>query len=159
MLKIIAISLLVLMLTSISTSTSYAKFIKEDFEITDFGLKEGNPYLNVVGKAGQSFPVECEDECYYAYIFDTNKGKYAILIQSNLENNPKPAYGVSKFEAKSIKQGEEFNLPTTSAKHKFSQHTAELVAKGLGITKVSHVYALYLDAGDPTTIGKIWSSK
>ena len=159
MLKLLTIAILIISTISVATTTSFAKFIREDFEITNFGLKDGNPYIQVQGQAGKSFPEECDDECYYAYLFETDKGMYAILVGSNLEDPPKAAYGVEDFKAKSIKEGEEYDIFDVSADHKFSGNTAEFLPKDLKINNVKHVYTMYLDNGDPTTIGKIWSSK
>lgn len=159
MIKILVIAVLVIVVTSLTTTSAYAKFIHEDFEITNFGLKDGNPYIDVVGQAGQSFPEDCDDSCYYAYLFETDKGMYAILAGSNLEDPPKASYGVEHFKATSIKEGEEYDIDDVSANHRFSEHTAEFIPRDLEINQVSKVYTMYLDAGDPTTIGKIWSSK
>lgn len=164
MLKLLAVAVLAISVISVTATTSFAKFIREDFEITDFGLKDGNPYIQVQGQAGQSFSEDCEDECFYAYIFETDKGKYAILVQSNQDDPPKPSYGVADFKAASIKEDEKYDfslLSEHSAGYKFSGHTAEFVPKDLVINNVSHVYTMYLDAGcDPTCMqGKVWSSK
>jgi hypothetical protein len=164
MLKFLTIAIIVISVIGVTATTSFAKFIREDFEITGLGLKDGNPYIQVQGQAGQSFPVECQDECFYAYIFETDKGKYAILVQSNLNDPPKASYGVAEIKAATIKENEKYDfslLSEQSADYKFSGHTAEFVSKNLDINNVSHVYTMYLDAGcDPTCMqGKIWSSK
>ena len=52
------------------------KFNEGDFMIKDFGIKDGNPWLTVEGKAGGSTPQNAS--LIYAYAFVTDNGTYAV---------------------------------------------------------------------------------
>ena len=52
-------------------------FSKNDFMIKDFGIDgDGNPFLTVEGKAGESIPQT--ENTGYAYVFLTNNGTYSV---------------------------------------------------------------------------------
>jgi hypothetical protein len=53
------------------------KFNKADFMIKDYGMdKDGNPFLNVEGKAGGTVPQK--ENTGYAYVFVTDNGTYGV---------------------------------------------------------------------------------
>jgi len=53
------------------------KFDKADFIIKDFGIgDDGNPFLTVQGKAGETVPKE--ESLGYSYVFVTDNGTYAV---------------------------------------------------------------------------------
>jgi hypothetical protein len=45
---------------------AFAVFHREDFMITDFGLINGVPFMELQGQPGRSFSVDGGDESYYA---------------------------------------------------------------------------------------------
>jgi hypothetical protein len=53
------------------------KFDEADFIIKDFGIgDDGNPFLTVEGKAGETVPQE--ENLGYSYVFVTNNGTFAV---------------------------------------------------------------------------------
>ncbi|CAN5526383.1 hypothetical protein BH18THE1_BH18THE1_14780 [soil metagenome] len=54
-----------------------AQVNEADFKITDFGIKDGIPWLSVEGKAGGSKPDNASQ--IYAYAFVTDKGIFGVV--------------------------------------------------------------------------------
>ena len=48
-----------------------------DFKINDFGIINGNPWIIVEGKAGDSIPQNAS--LIYAYVFVTDNGTFAVM--------------------------------------------------------------------------------
>ena len=69
---VITITLSLSILLVIYVPQAYGVFHREDFIITDMGLKNGIPYITVQGEAGRSFSVDMGDESFYAYTFVTD---------------------------------------------------------------------------------------
>ena len=79
-------------------------FDKKDYMITNFGLKSGNPFITVQGKAGGSYDTSCGDECWDGYVFATDKGTFQISVAEG--GGSKPYYGADQIKVNSIKVGE-----------------------------------------------------
>jgi len=62
-----------------------SKYNEADFKIKDFGIKDGNPWLTVEGKAGGSTPQNAS--LIYAYAFVTDNGTYAVTSHG-VEDSP-----------------------------------------------------------------------
>lgn len=142
---------------------AFALFFKEDFQITNFGLKNNNPFIQVQGQAGRSFATDCGDECYYSYVFVTDQGTLADSIAGD---DNKPYYGVDHFVNTSFKVGDCVEHKIATGTYKFSGNTALYIPKNLKFNSISKVYALHITADDPDSkcksgehIYKIFSSK
>jgi hypothetical protein len=83
---------------------TFAVFFNEDFQIVNFGLKNGNPFIDVHGKTGHSFSTGGENETYYAYIFVTVEGKFSSIVALDDSGaKTKPSYGVNQVEVTSFR--------------------------------------------------------
>jgi hypothetical protein len=145
---------------------AFAIFHREDFIITDIGLNNGVPFMELQGQPGRSFSVGGGDESYYAYTFVTDKGIFATSVALNEDGN-KPYYSVDHFDIKKFQIGECVNHKTaTGGEPKFTGNLAMYIPKEIVITNVSKAYALQIIADDPDDdcdsgehIYKIFSSK
>jgi hypothetical protein len=161
---LIILSLGLLAGINLITSDALAIFHKEDFQITNFGLKDGNPYIQVQGQAGRSFSTDCGDECYYSYVFVTDQGTLASSVAN--DDDTKPYYSVDHFGNKSFKIGDCIIHKTATGNYKFSGNTAEYIPKNLIFNTVLNVYAIEITLDDPDDrcstgehVYKIFSSK
>jgi hypothetical protein len=80
LITLITISLLTLGTTSVSNRVdadpvSHSN-LDENFTITDFGIHNHNPYLNVLGQAGGTLGYWLDD-LEFAYMFHTDKGLFS----------------------------------------------------------------------------------
>ncbi len=144
---------------------AFAVFHREDFLITDIGLNNGVPFMELQGQPGRSFSVSGGDESYYAYTFVTDKGIFAASVALNEDGN-KPYYSVDHFDIKNFQIGECVNHKTATGEPKFKGNLAMYIPKEIVITNVSKAYALQILADDPDDdcdtgehIYKIFSSK
>ena len=67
----------ILIVGSNSALATIVQFNERDFEIRDFGFKDGTPWLTVTGNAGGSKPDNASQ--IYAYAFVTDKGIFAVV--------------------------------------------------------------------------------
>lgn len=144
---------------------AYGVFHREDFIITDMGLKNGNPFMTVQGEAGRSVSVDMGDESFYAYTFVTDKGVFASSVALGEDEN-KPYYSAEGFLVEKFELGACLEDNDVTGEPKFSGKTVEFIPKGLTIQNVSKVYALQVTSDDPDDdcqsgnhIYKIFSSK
>jgi hypothetical protein len=146
-------------------SNAYAiTFDKKDYMITNFGLKSGNPFITVQGKAGGSYDPSCGDECWDGYVFVTDKGTFQISVAEG--EGSKPYYGADQLKVNSIKSGECLLTKTAHGKPSFSGNTAEYTDHNLSFGKVNKAYTMQVSADDPDSkcitgfhIVKIFSEK
>ena len=144
-------------------SNTYAKIDTKDFMITNFGLKGGNPFITVQGKAGGSTDPSCADECYEAYVFVTDKGNFEATVTSG---ESKPYYSADQFKVNSFKVGECLHTKTAHGKGSYSGNTVEYVDHNLSFGKVNKAYTMHVTSDDPDSkcstgehINKIYSEK
>ncbi|MDQ3084430.1 MAG: hypothetical protein M3Q77_06405 [Thermoproteota archaeon] len=155
----------IILFSALSISNAYAVFHREDFLITNMGLNNGVPFMELQGQPGRSFSVDGGDENYYAYTFVTDKGIFAATVSLD-EDGDKPYYGVDRFDIKKFQIGECVNHKTATGEPKFTGKLAEYIPKEIIFTNVSEAYALQIIADDPDDdcetgehIYKIFSSK
>ncbi len=161
----LSIALSVTLLLVFYFPQAYGVFHREDFIITDKGLKNGNPFMTVQGEAGRSFSVGGGDEMFYAYTFVTDKGVFASTVALGEDDNT-PYYGVDRFEVNKFEIGACLGEGTATGEPKFSGKTAEYIPKELVFGNVSKAYTLQVTSDDPDDdcetgqhIYKIFSSK
>jgi hypothetical protein len=149
---------------SLFSSNAFAVFNAADFQITNFGLKNGHPFIEVQGQAGRSFSVSGGDESYYAYTFVTDKGTFSSTVTA--DTNTKPYYGTNHIEVGAFKPGACITEKISSGSPLFSGKFAEYVPKALTFAKVSHAYTYQVSMDDPDDkcpsgqhIVKVFSSK
>jgi hypothetical protein len=159
----ITLSLSILLVTYVPQA--YGVFHREDFIITDMGLKNGIPYITVQGEAGRSFSVDMGDESFYAYTFVTDKGVFASTVAVD-EDGTSPYYGVDGFKIDKFEVMACLEDGTATGEPKFSGKTVEYVPKKVTIDNVSKAYAIQVTSDDPDDdcqsgnhILKIFSSK
>ena len=70
------IGVIAVLIVGPSSALAQNNFNEADFKIKDFGIKDGNPWLTVEGKAGGSTPENASQ--IYAYAFVTDNGTYAV---------------------------------------------------------------------------------
>jgi len=70
------IGVIAVLIVGPSSALAQNNFNEADFKIKDFGIKDGNPWLTVEGKAGASTPENASQ--IYAYAFVTDNGTYAV---------------------------------------------------------------------------------
>lgn len=133
--------------------------------ITDIGLDNTVPFMELQGQPGGSFSISGGDESYYAYTFVTDKGIFADSVALN-EDGYKPYYGVDHFDIKEFQIGEFVNHKTVTGEPKFRGNLAMYIPKDIVITNVSKAYTLQIIPADPDDdcdsgehIYKIFSSK
>ena len=144
---------------------SYAiTFDKKDYMITGFGLKGGNPFITVQGKAGASYDSSCGDECWDAYVFVTDKGTFQVTTSEG--GASKPYHSADQIKVNSIKLGECLQTKTAHGKPSFSGNTAEYTDHNISFGKVNKAYAMQVSADDPDSkcstgyhVVKIFSEK
>ncbi len=163
--NLVIIVLVLGLLSIICVPNAFAVFHREDFIITDIGVNNGVPFMDLQGQPGRSFSVSGGDESYYAYTFVTNNGTFAASVALD-EGGNKPYYSADHFDIKKFQIGECVNHKTSTGEPKFSGKKAEYVPKEAIITNVSKAYTLQIIADDPDDdcetgehIFKIFSSK
>ena len=144
----IAITISVSLLLVFYLPQAYGVFHREDFIITDMGLKNGNPFMTVMGEAGRSVSVDMGDESYYAYTFVTDKGVVASTVALG-EDESKPYYSADGFEVETFEIGACLEDSDLTGKPKFGGKTVEFIPQGFTIQNVSKVYALQVTSDDP----------
>ena len=144
---------------------AYGIFHREDFIITDMGLRNGNPFMTVQGEAGRSVSVDMGDESFYAYTFVTDKGVFAASVALGEDENS-PYYSVDGFVVDKFEVGACLEDGTASGEPLFSGKTVEYIPKDIVIEEVSKAYAMQVTSDDPDDecqsgqhIYKIFSSK
>ena len=70
----------ILFLGSLATLAYAVTLHEKDYIITNFGIKNGNPFITVQGTAGGSYDPSLGDEGYQAYVFDNDKGTSEISV-------------------------------------------------------------------------------
>ncbi|MBA3749721.1 MAG: hypothetical protein H0X03_02260 [Nitrosopumilus sp.] len=163
--KLLLILLGVMFFSSLLNSNVYAVFYPEDFQITNFGLKNGHPFVEVQGQAGLSFSVGGGDETYYAYTFVTDKGIFSSTVSLG-SSDTKPYYSTAHIEVSAFKEGTCINEKISSGSPLFSGKLAEYIPKTVVFNEVSKAYTYKVTADDPDNecpsgqhIEKIFSSK
>ena len=153
------------LLFTICVPNAFAVFHREDFLITNIGVSNGVPFMELQGQPGRSFSVSGGDESYYAYTFVTNNGIFAASVALDEDGN-KPYYSADHFDIKKFQIGECVNHKDATGDPKFSGKKAEYVPKQTVITNVSKAYTLQIIADDPDDdcetgehIYKIFSTK
>src|SRR4029078_3992 len=128
---------------------AYAVTIHEkDYIITNFGIKNGNPFITVQGTAGGSYDPSLGDEGYQAYVFDTDKGTFEITVAESGSN--KPHYSTDQILDKVIKLNEcLIKNRETHGKPLFENNKVSYVDPNLNITKVNQVYTVQVISDDP----------
>ncbi|VFJ12546.1 hypothetical protein [Candidatus Nitrosocosmicus franklandus] len=161
----IAFSLSIALVFYFLPQQAYGVFHREDFIITDMGLKNGNPFMTVQGEAGRSFSVDMGDESFYSYTFVTDKGIFAASVALGEDENS-PYYSVDGFEVDTFEVGACLEDRTASGEPRFTGNTAEYMPEDLVIENVSKVYTIQVTLDDPDDdcqsgqhIYKIFSSK
>jgi hypothetical protein len=138
----------ILFLGSLATSTYAIILHEKDYIVTNFGMKNGNPFITVQGTAGGSYDPSVGDEGYQAYIFDTDKGIFEITVAESSSN--KPHYSTDQILAKVIKLNEcLIKNRETHGKPLFENNTVSYVDPSLNVTKVNKVYTVQVISDDP----------
>ena len=144
---------------------AYGVFHREDFIITDMGLRNGNPFMTVQGEAGRSVSVDMGDESFYSYTFVTDKGVFAASVALGEDENS-PYYSVDGFLVDKFEIGACLEDRTATGEPRFNGKTVEYIPQDLVIENVSKAYAIQVISDDPDDdcesgqhIYKIFSSK
>ncbi len=161
---LLLLSIGTILFISLLNSNAFAVFYPSDFQITNFGLKSGHPFMEVQGQAGRSVSVSGGDETFYSYTFVTDKGIFSSTVA--LGEGNKPYYGANHIEVGAFKVGACIVEKISSGSPSFSGKFAEYLPKSLVFNKVSKVYTYEVSADDPDDkcksglhIMKIFSSK
>jgi hypothetical protein len=120
---------------------------EKDYIITNFGMKNGNPFITVQGTAGGTYDPSVGDEGYQAYVFDTDKGIFEITVAESSSN--KPHYSTDQILAKVIKLNECLIKKGTHGKPLFENNTVRYEDPNLNFTKVNKVYTIQVILDDP----------
>lgn len=144
----IAITFLMSVLILFYIPQAYGVFHREDFLITDLGIRNGIPFMTVQGEAGRSFSVDKGDESYYAYTFLTDKGVFASTVAVD-EDGTAPYYGVDSFKTDKFEIMSCLEEGTTTGEPRFYGKTVEYIPKELVIGNVSKAYAIQVTLDDP----------
>ncbi len=130
------------------TSLAYGmKLNEKDYTITGFGMKDGNPFITVLGTAGGSYDPSMGDEGYEAYVFGTDKGIFQITVSVGSSN--KPYYSVGHILTKEIKLNECLLTEGTHGKPQFDNNTIEYIDHNQNFTKVNKAYTIQVTSDDP----------
>lgn len=127
---------------------AYGIFHREDFVITDYGVKNGNPFMTVQGEAGRSVSVDMGDESYYAYTFVTDKGVFASTVALGVDES-KPYYSADSFQVEKFEIGACLEDGDLTGTPKFSGKTVEFIPQDFTIMNLSKVYTLQVTSDDP----------
>lgn len=138
----------ILFLVSLATIAYAITFHEKDYIVTNFGVKNGNPFITVQGTAGGSYDPSMGDEGYQAYVFDTDKGIFEITVAEGSSN--KPHYSTDQILAKLIKLNEcLIKNRETQGKPLFENNTVSYVDPNLNVGKVNKVYTVQVILDDP----------
>jgi hypothetical protein len=138
----------ILFLGSLATLAYAITLHEKDYIITNFGMKNGNPFITVQGTAGGSYDPSVGDEGYQAYVFDTDKGIFEITVTESSSN--KPHYSTDQILAKVIKLNEcLIKTRETHGKPLFENNTVSYVDPNLNVTKVNKVFTAQVISDDP----------
>ena len=138
----------ILFLGTLATLAYAVTLHEEDYIITNFGIKNGNPFITVQGTAGGSYDPSLGDEGYQAYVFDTDKGTFEITVAESSSN--KPHYSTDEILAKAIKLNEcLIKNRETHGKPLFENNTVLYVDPNLNVTKVNKVFTAQVISDDP----------
>lgn len=77
---VFVLATVILFLFSFASLVNASTLNEKDYIITNFGIKNGNPYITVEGFAGGSYDPSMGDEGYQAYVFDTYKGIFQVTV-------------------------------------------------------------------------------
>ena len=128
-------------LFSVSLATlAYAVTLhEEDYIITNFGIKNGNPFITVQGTAGGSYDPSLGDEGHQAYVFDADKGTLEISVAEGSSNEPH--FSTDQILANVIKLNEcLIKTKGTLGTPLFQNNTVMYVDPNLNFIKVNKVY-------------------
>ena len=126
---------------SLATLAYAVTLHEKDYIVTNFGIKNGNPFITVQGTAGGSYDPSLGDEGYQAYVFDTDKGTFEITVAEGSSN--KPHYSTDQILAKVIKLSEcLIKTKGTLGTPLFQNNTVMSVDPNLNFIKVNKVYAI-----------------
>jgi hypothetical protein len=137
---------LIISLTIISILTIAHAYNKEDIRITNFGLNEkGNPFIELQGQVGKFVPDGDED--FYAYVFYTDKGIFAVTVAEG-EHEDKPFYSSAQWNnIKHIGDRGDCILSDKGSKHyKFS---GEFENPNISFSQVDNVEVVHVVSDDP----------
>lgn len=138
----------ILFLGSLVTIAYAITLHEKDYVVTDFGMKNGNPFITVQGTAGGSYDPSVGDEGYQAYIFDTDKGIFEITVAEGSSN--KPHYSTDQILTKVIKLDEcLIKNRETQGKPLFENNTVSYIDPNLNVTKVNKAYTVQVISDDP----------
>ena len=138
----------ILFLSSLATVAYAITLHEKDYIVTNFGVRNGNPFISVQGMAGGSYDPSVGDEGYQAYIFDTDKGIFEITVAEGSSN--KPHYSTDQILSKGIKLDEcLIKNRETQGKPLFENNTVSYVDPSLNVTKVNKVYTVQVISDDP----------
>ena len=117
------------------TTNMVAAQEEADFKIKDFGVKDGNLWLSVEGKAGGSTPENASQ--IYAYAFVTDNGTYAVASHgvedsTEVENDTKwHSHGVTLDEKNCVSEINEDGTAEVTDMIKVTNVTATKVDKAM----------------------------
>lgn len=132
LLAIVAVSSLV-SINAVTTNNMVAAQEEADFKIKDFGVKDGNLWLSVEGKAGGSTPQNASQ--IYAYAFVTDNGTFAVASHgvedsTEVENDTQwHAHGVTLDENNCVSKIDDSGEAEVSDMVKVTNVTATKVDK------------------------------
>lgn len=141
------ISLTIVSILTIAHASS--NYNKEDIRITNFGLNEkGNPFIELQGQVGKFVPDGDED--FYAYVFYTDKGIFAVTVAEG-EDEDKPFYSSAQWN--NIKhigdRGDCILSDKGSGHYKFSGHIVEFENPNISFSQVDKVEIVHVVSDDP----------
>jgi hypothetical protein len=115
--------------------------MKKDHIVTNFGMKNTNPFITVQCAAGGSYDPSLVDEGYQAYVFDTDKGTLEISVAEGTSNEPH--FATDQILAKVIKLNECLTKTKgTLGTPLFQNNKVMSVDPNLNFIKVNKVYAI-----------------
>jgi hypothetical protein len=135
------------------SNTSAQSFSIKYFKITNFGIKNHNPFVVVQGKAGGTRCDESGDN-EFGYVFDTDKGLFGAF--SAFPNQP---YISSHFTQKNVNGQTCLDKSQTTGHVAISRHKLTII--GINIKNVKKVWTelSFTDTSNGNCINRIYSSK
>lgn len=144
---VVVLATVILFLFSFAFLVNASTLNEKDYIITNFGIKNGNPYITVEGAAGGSYDPSMGDEGYQAYVFDTDKGIFQVTVAEG--SSSKPYYSTDQILVKDMKLNECLLTKETQGKPLFDNNMVEFVDHKLDITKVNRAFAIQVTSDDP----------
>jgi hypothetical protein len=129
--------------SSLSSYSSGNVFNKQDFIITNFGIKNGTPFIQVKGEAGRSLPNNTEE--VYAYIFNTDKGIFAVRTGEG------SFHDASHITLDAIKVKQCIKSDSSEGQPKFSGNTVYYINRNVVFSKIISVATVDVILNDPTS--------